>query len=145
MNVIEGTGEIVPEPDWESLLSDVLEIAAAREHWRRISTELRERQLLAPANGHAMQRLVLAYVIGDRCSREVVESGPVTKPKRGNARSIARVSPFLTAMREMWSDAAVLEGELGLSPRRRSSAGKAERKQKAKRASDAYLSNKAGS
>ncbi|MGN6771503.1 MAG: head-tail connector protein [Rhizobiaceae bacterium] len=30
----------------------VLEIAAAKEHWRIVTTELRDRQLLAAANGH---------------------------------------------------------------------------------------------
>lgn len=144
MNVIEGTGVIVPEPDWESLLNDVLEVEAAREHWRRISNEMRDRLTLSPTNGHAMQRLVFAYVIADRCKREVAENGPVTKPKRGSTRAIMRVSPYLTAMREMWSDAATLEAELGLAPRRRNSAGKAERKASVRRASDAYLSNPPG-
>lgn len=144
MNVIEGTGEVVPEPDWDSLLNDVLEIDAAREHWRKISTELRERQLLSPANAHALQRLIIAYVVYDRCSREVIENGPVTKPKRGNARSIARLSPYVTAMREMAADAVALEAEFGLAPRRRSTATKAERKQKVQRASDSYLRRSPG-
>ena len=139
MNVIEGTGEIVPEPDWGSLLNDELEIEAAREHWRRISTEMRERSILSPSNAHAMQRLVLAYLIYDRCSRDVVENGPVTKPKRGNTRAIARVSPYLTAMGQMLTDATAMEAELGLSPRRRASATKAEKTKKVQRASDAYL------
>jgi hypothetical protein len=39
MNVIEGTGSIVVEPNWVSLFSDVLEIAAAKKHWRIVTTE----------------------------------------------------------------------------------------------------------
>ncbi|MFD2143523.1 hypothetical protein [Ancylobacter oerskovii] len=31
MNVIEGTGQIVPEPHWRMLLSDDIEIEAATE------------------------------------------------------------------------------------------------------------------
>lgn len=143
MNLVEDTGSIVPEPDWESLFSDVLEVAAAVEHWRRITTELRDRALMAPGNAHALQRLVVAYVLYDRSLREVAEHGAVTKPKRGNARAIARTSPHFAAMREMASDAAVLEAEFGLSPRRRSAATKAERKKTVVRASDEFTSKKA--
>jgi P27 family predicted phage terminase small subunit len=139
MDVIEGTGAIVPEPDWQSLFSDVLEIAAAKEHWRIITTELRDRQLLAAANGHAIQRLVCAYLMHDRMYREVAETGVVSKPRRGNNKAIARISPYFTAMREAGSDAAALEAELGISPRRRGAAVRAERRVKRERAADAYL------
>jgi P27 family predicted phage terminase small subunit len=144
MNVIEGTGSIVVEPDWESLFSDVLEIAAAKEHWRIVTTELRDRQLLAAANGHSIQRLVCAYLMFDRMYREVAETGVVMKPRRGNSKAIARVSPYFTAMREAGSDAATIEAELGISPRRRGTAVKAERKQRRERAADAYLGKASG-
>lgn len=144
MNVIEGTGQIVPEPDWDSLFSDVLEVEAAREHWRVVTTELKDRALMSAGNAHALQRLVVAYVLYDRSLREVAENGAVTKPKRGNSRAIARTSPHFSAMRELASDAAVLEAEFGLSPRRRSTATKAEKKATVKRASDSYLKNSAG-
>ena len=140
MNLIEGTGSIVVEPDWQSLFSDVLEIAAAAEHWRVITTELRERQLLAPANSHSIQRLVCAYLMFDRMYRQVAEAGVMMKPKRGNPKAIARISPYFTAMREAGSDAAALEAELGLSPRRRGSVTKVDRKQVKPRAADAYTS-----
>src|SRR6185312_12714669 len=140
MNVIEGTGSIVVEPDWEALFSDVLEIASAKEHWRIITTELKDRQLLAAANGHSIQRLVCAYLMFDRMYREVAESGVVTKPRRGNNKAIARVSPYFSAMREAGSDADRIEAELGISPRRRGSASKIERKQAKARAADAYTS-----
>lgn len=144
MNVIEGTGSIVVEPDWQSLFDDDLEIAVAREHWRVITTELRERQLLAPANSHSIQRLVCAYLMFDRMYREVAEHGVVTKPRRGNSKAIARISPHFTAMREAGSDAAALEAELGISPRRRGSVTKIERKQRRERASDGYLGSSGG-
>jgi len=125
---IDGTGAIVPEPDWSLLLSDEIELAAATEHWRRITTEMKEREILAPANAHAIQRLVLAYIVFDRCSREVADNGAVLKPKRGNPKAIARLSPYFTAMREAGSDADRQEQELGLSPRRRAGATKAVKK-----------------
>ena len=141
MNVVtlDGTGEIVPEPDWQTLFNDALEIEAAKEHWRRVSTELKERQILSPANGHALQRLVVAYVLYDRSLREVAEHGAVTKPKRGNPKAITRTSPHFAAMRELSSDAASLEAEFGISPRRRSTATKAPAPKTRSRASDAYL------
>lgn len=139
MNVVEGTGEIVPEPDWESLFSDVLEVSAAQEHWRRITIELRGRTLMSPGNAHALQRLVVAYVLYDRSLREVAEHGAVTKPRRGNSKAIARTSPHFSAMRELASDAAVLEAEFGLSPRRRSAATKVQDGKRAPRAADRYL------
>lgn len=144
MNVIEGSGQIVPEPDWTSLFSDVLEIAAAQEHWRVITTELKDRQLLSPANVHSIQRLVCAYLMFDRMYREVAENGVVTKPRRGNAKAIARVSPHFTAMREAGADADRIEAELGISPRRRGSVTKVERKQRRERASDGYLGKASG-
>jgi len=139
MNLVADTGSIVPEPDWESLFNDALEIAAAGEHWRRITTELKDRALMSAGNAHALQRLVVAYVLYDRSLREVAEHGAVTKPKRGNNRAIARTSPHFAAMRELASDAATLEAEFGISPRRRSSATQAPAKNKRERASDAYL------
>lgn len=139
MNLVENTGEIVPEPHWRLLLSDDLEVSAASDYWRTLTNEMRDRSLLAPANRHALQRLVIAYINYDRSSREVAENGAVTKPKRGNTRAIARISPHFTAMREAGSDAASLEAELGISPRRRSTAAKIDRKARTARAADAYL------
>jgi phage terminase small subunit len=136
---IPAAPEIVPQPDWESLFSDVLEAGAAREHWRIITTELKDRALLSPGNGHALQRLVVAYVLYDRSLREVAERGVVTKPRRGNTKAIPRASLHFAALRELASDAAVLEGEFGLAPRRRSGATKAIGKQKVARASDEFL------
>lgn len=137
---LSGTGELVPEPHWRMLLTDDLEIEAAGEYWRLVTTEMRDRQTLSPTNRHAIQRLVLAYINFDRSSREVAEHGAVTKPRRGNTKAIARISPYFTAMREAGTDAAQLEAELGLSPRRRAAATKVERKARSARASDSYLS-----
>lgn len=139
MNVIDGSGEIVDQPDWQSLFSDELEVAAAHEYWRIVTTELRERGLLSSANVHSLQRLIVAYITYDRASREVAENGAVLKPRRGNSKAIARVSPYFIAMREAGADATALEDKLGLSPKGRSSVTKAERKAQRVRAADAYL------
>lgn len=139
MEAIEGTGQIAVEPDWSLLLSDPLEVETARHHWQRITIEMRERETLAASTGHSIQRLVLAYLIYDRSARVVAEQGAVTKPKRGNPKAIARISPYFTAMREAASDAAALEAELGLSPRRRGGVTKVDRKNRKRSAAAAYL------
>lgn len=139
---IDGTGTIVPEPNWQLLLTDELELEAASEHWRRLTIELKDRDLLAPANAHALQRLVLAYIVYDRCAREVAENGAVTKPKRGNPKAIARLSPYFTAMREAGSDADRQEQELGIAPRRRTGAGKVVKKVTRTTGSSAYLKSR---
>lgn len=139
MNAVENTGGIAPEPDWSLLLSDDLERQTASDHWRRITTEMRERETLAASNAHAVQRLVLSYVVYDRCSREVAENGAVTKPKRGNPKAIARLSPHFQAMREAGNDAERLEAELGLSPRRRSGVSKVQKRATRQTASQNYL------
>lgn len=137
MDVIEGGG--VPEPDWSSIFDDVLDVTAAAAHWRRVVNELKTRDLLAEVNGHSILRLVLAYVIYDRAAREVASGGAVSKPRRGNSKAIARVSPHFTVMREAGNDAAQIEAELGLAPRRRASATKAENGKKTPRAADRFL------
>lgn len=139
MNLIEGGAETVPEPDWSSLFDDVLDVASASAHWNRVSAELRSRELLASVNGHALQRLVMAYVVYDRAARQVASTGAVMKPRRGNTKAIARVSPHFTVMREAGNDADRIEAELGLSPRRRAAATKAENGKKAPRAADRFL------
>lgn len=139
MKVIEDTGGIVEEPKWSLLLTDEMEQSASAEHWRVITTEMRERDILSGSNAHAIQRLVLAYIMFDRCSREVAEHGAVTKPKRGNPKAIARLNPFYTAMREAGSDCERLEAELSLSPRRRTGAGKVARNARRATAADQFL------
>ena len=139
MNAVEDTGTIVTEPDWKLLLTDELERAAASDNWRKITTEMRERETLSASNAHAIQRLVLAYVVYDRCSLEVADKGAVLKPKRGNPKSIARLSPHYQAMREAGSDAERLEADLGLSPRRRAGVSKVQRRDRSKSASANYL------
>ncbi len=139
MNLVDNTGSIVQEPDWTAIFSDELEIAAAREHWRIVTTELIDRGLLSAANVHSLHRLVMAYISYERASREVAENGAVLKPRRGNSKAIARINPWFTAMREANADATLLESKLGLSPRDRNAATKADRKANRKRAADAYL------
>ena len=139
MNVIEGTGEIVVEPDWSRYLKLAAEKAQAAEHWRAVTAEMRSRNILAPGNAHAIVRLVMTYIVHDRAAAEAGRTGAVLKPKRGNPKAIARVSPHYTVMKEAAAAAATMEAELGLSPRRRNSATAMERKVQRRTGADAYL------
>ena len=143
MDVIEGTGLIVGEPNWSSYLKLATEKAAASEHWRAITSEMRGRNTLSPGNAHAIARLVLTYLMHDRAAADAGKTGAVLKPKRGNPKAIARVSPHYTVMKEAAAAAAAMEAELGISPRRRATVGQVERKTARITGADSYLKPRA--
>lgn len=129
----------IAEPAWHLLFSDPENIATATEHWRVITIELRDRDLLAEANANSVERLVIAYLIYGSAARIVAQEGAVIPPSPTNTRAIARISPHWRAMCEASSEATALEAELGLAPRRRAAATKVERRRRAARAADSYL------
>ena len=131
--------EIVTEPDWARLLTDPAEVAAAAEHWRRVTTEMLDLQTLSPANGHSLQRLILAYLVYDRCALQVAADGLVTEPNAANPKAIARLSIYYKAMREAESTTERLEAQLGLSPGRRGKVGKVSKKKERRAGADAFL------
>lgn len=127
------------EPDWARLLPEKGEQAAASEHWRRIAGEMDAQQILAPSNGHALQRLVLAYLVYDRCARHVAADGLVTEPAKDNPKAIARLSIHYKAMREAEKTAEQLEGQLGLTPGKRGKVGKVTKQRERRAGADAFL------
>lgn len=127
------------EPDWTQVFSDELDILGAREHWRRLNVELREREIFAEVNEPAVQRLVMAYITFDRAAKQVAEHGAVLKPRKGNPKAIPRISPHWAVMRQASADALALEAELGLSPRQRRKATPVQKKIRRARAADEYL------
>jgi len=133
---------IVAEPKWDRLLTDRGERLAAKGHWKRVVTEMRERETLAASNGHALQRLVLAYIIFDRCTLAVAEHGLVIEPAKDNPKAIARLSIYYNAMREAEKTAERLEAQLGLSPGRRGKVGKVSKKRERRAGADAFLGPK---
>lgn len=133
------TAAIVKEPNWTTLLSDTIERKVAREHWNRIADEMLAREILSSSNGHALQRLVLAYLVYDRCSAEVAEQGIVTEPNDDNPKAIARLSIHYKAMREAENTAERLEAQLGLSPGRRGKVAKVVKKRERSAGADAFL------
>lgn len=132
----------IVEPDWPRLLPDKAEQAAASEHWRRIAGEMDELQILSLANGHALQRLVMAYLVYDRCSKEVAIAGLVTAKSPDNPKSIERLSIHYKAMREAESTAERLEAQLGLTPGKRGRVGKVTKKRERSAGADAFLGPK---
>ncbi|MFC3097366.1 P27 family phage terminase small subunit [Alteraurantiacibacter palmitatis] len=132
----------IAEPDWKRLLADKQEQAFASEQWRRIAGEMDGEQILSPANGHALQRLVLAYLVYDRCSKCVAADGLVTEPKADNPKAIARLSIHYQAMREAEKTAERLEKQLGITPGNRAKVGKVKQKRERSTGADAFLGPK---
>jgi P27 family predicted phage terminase small subunit len=133
---------IVVQPDWTTLLPDPAEQLIARGHWYRIVTEMTGRDILSSSNGHALQRLVLAYIVYDRCSRKVADDGLVTEANPENTKAIDRLSIYYKAMREAESTAERLEAQLGLSPGRRSKVGKVAKQRRTTAGADQFLGPK---
>lgn len=127
------------EPDWTQTYSCPDDIAAAQEHWRTVIIELREQGTLSGVNGSAVERLVILRIVFDKAAKQVAENGSVIQPKARNNRSIARQSPYFQVMMQTAAAVERAEAELGLSPRRRGSTTKVDRKERQKQAADAYL------
>jgi P27 family predicted phage terminase small subunit len=121
------------------MLTDKAEQSAASEHWRRVAGEMNEREILSASNGHSLQRLVMAYLVYDRCSKAVAVDGLVTAKNPENPKSIERLSIYYKAMREAENTAERLEGQLGLTPGRRSRVGKVTKKRERSAGADAFL------
>ncbi len=130
----------VLEPDWENLLPDAAEREVASGHWQRIAREMHEREILSSSNGHAVQRLVLAYLVYNRCSNAVASGGIVDEPdNEKNPKAIARLSIHYKAMREAENTAERLEAQLGLSPGRRGKVAKVVTKRERRAGADNFL------
>ncbi|MDQ1081434.1 P27 family phage terminase small subunit [Pseudoroseomonas cervicalis] len=147
LGVIAGPGMDIEEPLWELLIPDrpdglsaPLREVAHRE-WVRVTAELRETQTLAAVNRHAVQRLVLAYVRYDAAAAMVMRDGAVVESPR---TKVPQLNLWQVEMRQADSDATGAEMELCLSPRRRSAAGKVQRKVKRATAADTYLRGAGG-
>lgn len=131
-----------PEPDWKTLCEDKSEIAAAKAHWKRIIDEMQTRETLAEANGHSVQRLVLAYLNYDRAAAKVAKLGVVDEPASNNPRAISRLSIHFKAQSEAEKTAERLEAQLGLSPQRRGKVAKVTKKRERSAGADAFLGPK---
>ncbi|MBM7407066.1 MULTISPECIES: P27 family phage terminase small subunit [Sphingomonas] len=130
---------VVKEPAWDTLLPEAAERVVAANHWRRIVDEMTSREILSSSNGHALQRLVLAYIVYDRCSQAVASGGIVDEPNADNPKAIARLSIYYKAMREAENTAERLEAQLGLSPGRRGKVGKVVKSRVRSAGADAFL------
>lgn len=131
-----------PEPAWKNLCDGKTEISEAKRHWARIVGEMGDRETLAEANGHSVQRLVIAYLNYDRAAAKVATAGVVDEPAQDNPRAIARLSIYFKVMSEAEKTAERLEAQLGLSPQRRSKVGKVTKKRERSAGADAFLGPK---
>ena len=133
---------IVVQPSWKLLLTDPAEQKIAAAHWKRIVDEMTRREILSASNGHALQRLVLAYLVYDRCSKAVAAEGLIDEPNPENPKAIARLSIHYKAMREAENTTERLEGQLGLSPGRRGKVAKVAKERTRTAGADAFLGSK---
>jgi hypothetical protein len=62
------------EPSWGEVLANVDEQRAAASYWRDVTVAMRARGTIEPVNGPAVLRLVIAYLVADRASAEVLRS-----------------------------------------------------------------------
>lgn len=140
--VLNGGADDVPEPDWAFLIPNRDDKAhegmraLAHEEWMRVTRALRDAGTLGPANGRQVRRLVLAYVRYDVAAVQVMSYGAVVGSSKTN---VPQLSLWQVEMRAADGDATTLEMELCLTPRRRGSATKVEKKRRAAAASDSYL------
>jgi len=135
--IIGGDGE-PEEPSWHLIYSNEDDLEIARQQWGQVIREMREAQILSVANGHAIRRLVDFRIAYERASRHVAEHGPIFAPKRKTSKQ-GQWNPQWGVMRHAEEAIRHLETELGISPLRRSRAGKVQKRDRKTRASDAYL------
>lgn len=140
---LRGGQDDIEEPDWLRLIPENAADnwrAFARRHWLRITQELRDAGTLAPVNAHQIQRLIMAYVRYDMAAAQIMLAAAITgSPKTG----VPMLNLWQVEMRAADSDATTAEMELCLNPRRRGSATKAARREKALPAAGRYLAAKA--
>jgi hypothetical protein len=91
------------EPSWEEVLTSRDEQRSAAGYWREVTTSMRSRGTLKPMNAHAVLRLVVAYIVADRSSAEILRGGAGELAWRTHADA-SRL-------------ATEIERALGLSPR----------------------------
>jgi P27 family predicted phage terminase small subunit len=136
LDTVVGGNGTPPEPDWSTIFTDDLDLAAARQFWRGIVSEMRDAGTLVVENGHAIQRLVIFRLEFDRAARNVIEQGKILRAKKTKT---PQINPEWTCMKQAGEAVADLESDLGISPRRRNAAGKVTRAKKKTTAADAYL------
>lgn len=135
--VIDGGDGVPPEPNWTKLFKTIADREVASEIWQSVVGEMKSAGTLAVVNGRAIKRYVLFSIEFERQARAIATGGVIRKAPK---TKVPMVSPGWTIMKQAAEAAAALETELGISPRRRNSAGKVERKAgSVGRAADRFL------
>lgn len=150
LHAIAGSGSGIDEPDWSAVFIGHTEEypegmgvewrEIAHRHWLRVTAELRSVETLASTNGHAIERLVVAYCRYDHAARLLLSRGAVLPSPR---TQVPQHNLWRDEMRAADSDATTLEMELCLTPRRRNSAGKVKKQARAATSADRFLAAKA--
>lgn len=145
LSVIDGGGLDLEEPLWDLLIPEpeidgdglpVIFRDVASRHWKRAVRRASQRQVLDDDNAHQLQRYALACARYDHAIAQVNRIGGVVKAPK---TKVPMLSMWHTVAKQLADECTVYEAELGISPRRRSSATKAQRQTKKASAADAYL------
>lgn len=138
LTLTNGNGGVPPEPDWEKFYNTDDKINAAHQHWVTIVNEMKAANTIAICNDDAIFRLITMRIEYRDAALDVALHGRLASPGRQAGKS--PFNPNWTIMKQAFSAIKELEGDLGLSPRRRETAGKVKRGEKAKgKASDSYI------
>lgn len=135
--IIPGGDGTPPEPAWSAIYDDDIDQKLAHDIWGQVVREMREKDTLSVVNGLSIKRYVMACILHEQASGKVIEQGAVVKAKRS---AVPQYNPWWAVLKDADARAAAHESELGLSPRRRNSAGKIARGKKKTTAADSYLS-----
>ena len=131
---IDGGLNVPDQPDWNLVFDVDQERATAARYWSTIVATMRAAETLSEANGAAIKRLVIAEIVYDRASKAVMRDGAIRRVK-----GVDRKNPNWMVMRQASEMCSGLEGELGLSPAKRSRAGKVVRSGRKQTAADRFL------
>jgi hypothetical protein len=126
------------EPRWAATIPDKRLRAVASAAWKAAVADMRAANTLGASNAPALHRYGLAVALHADAAAHVFTDGAVIERAEGQ---LPAWSLWLSVLEKASALCAVLEGELGLAPRRRNAAGAAKPRGARKPvAADAYLS-----
>lgn len=112
---------MVVEPNWFIVFGRKAERETASAYWATIVAELERIGKADATTGHAVMRLVVAYVGYDVAAKNAIMSGAVKPAKKSG---VLCHNPWASAMTNAASQAQRLERELCLTPRTAPKGGK---------------------
>lgn len=126
------------EPAWDTTFSDPIDQEVASATWRAAVADMRVAGTISHAQATQLRRYAWFVVQFESAMRQIDSLGVVGQAKRSK---VLMTNPLWTIAHQADARALEHEAELGLSPRRRSTATAAKRRKSAG-AADTYLGTK---